>query len=46
MQLGSGVAVTVVYASGYSSDLTPSLGSSICHRCGPKKAKKEEKENA
>ena len=24
-------------ASSYSSDSTPSLGTSICHRCGPKK---------
>ena len=32
MQLGSGVAVAV-------ADLTPILGTSICHRCGPKKTK-------
>ena len=38
MQLGSciAVAVAVVQASGYSSDLTPSLGTSICCRCSPK----------
>ena len=28
-------------ACSYSSDLTPSLGTLICHRCGPKKRKKE-----
>ena len=38
MQLGSGVAVAVVYAGSYSSDSTPSLGTSICHRCSPKAA--------
>ena len=35
--LESGVAVAVVYAGGYSSDSTPSVGTSICHRYGPKK---------
>jgi len=29
----------VVSASSYGSDSTPSLGTSICHRCGPKKTK-------
>ena len=38
MQLGSGVAVAVVYAGSYSSDSTPSMGTSICHRCSPKAA--------
>ena len=40
--LGSGiaVAVAVAVASSYSSDLTPSLGTSICYGCGPKKEKK------
>ena len=28
---------------GYSSDLIPSLGTSKCHGCGPKKEKKEKK---
>ena len=45
--LGSGVAVAVAVAvalaSGHSSDMTPSLGTSICHRCGPKKDKKRKK---
>ena len=39
-RLGSCVAVAVVYAGSYSSDLTPSLGTSICHRCNPKKTNK------
>ena len=30
----------VVQASSYSSYLTPSLGTSMCLRCGPKKTKK------
>ena len=35
-QLGSRVAVAVVQASSYSSNLTTSLGNSICHGYGPK----------
>ena len=31
--------MTVVQAGSYSSDSTPSLGTSICCRCGPKKQK-------
>ena len=38
-QLRSGIAVVVVEAGGYSSDWTPSLGTLICRRCGPKKTK-------
>ena len=38
-RLGSGVAVAVVYASSCSSNSAPSLGTSICRRCGPKKQK-------
>ena len=34
---GSGLAVPVVWAGSCSSDLTPSLGTSICCGCGPKK---------
>ena len=41
MQLGSGVDVAVPQASRCSSDLTPSLGTSICHGRGPKKTKKK-----
>ena len=37
--LGSCISVAVVQASSYSSDLTPSLGTSICCKCGPKKTK-------
>ena len=33
MQLRSSVAVAVAWARGYSSNLTASLGTSICHRC-------------
>ena len=42
MHLGSRVAVAVAWAGSYSSDWTPSLGPSMCHRCGPDKTKKEE----
>ena len=40
MWLRSGIAVAVVWASGYGSDLTASLGTSICHKCIPKKINK------
>ena len=36
------VAVAVAVAGSCSSSLTPSLGTSMCHRCGPKKTKKDE----
>ena len=39
MWLGSHIAVAVAQASDYSSDLTPSLGTSMCGGCGPKKRK-------
>ena len=39
VRLGSGIAVTVVQASGSSSDSTPSLGISTCHGYSPKKQK-------
>ena len=38
--LGSCVAVVVVQAGSCTSDSTPSLGTSICHRGSPKKQKK------
>ena len=41
MQLGSGLAVACGVGLSCSSDLTPSLGISICHGCGPKKEKKK-----
>ena len=37
MWLGPSVAVAVVQAGGYRSDLTSSLGTSIYHGCSPKK---------
>ena len=44
--LGSWVAMAVAQAAGsYRSDLTPSLGTSICHRCSPKKKKRQEEES-
>ena len=41
MGLRSGVAVAVVEAGSYSSDLTPSLGTSISCGCSTKKTKKK-----
>ena len=41
MQLGPGIGVIVAQASGYSSDLAPSLDTSICCGCGPKKRPKK-----
>ena len=43
MWLGPGIAVAVVQASNCSFDSTPSMGTSICCRCGPKKKKKNSK---
>ena len=37
------VAVAVVWVSSYCSNLTPSLGTSICHSFSPKKIKKKKK---
>ena len=42
-RLGSGIAVAVAVAGSYSSDLTRSLGTSICRRCSPKKTTKQNK---
>ena len=41
VQIGSGMAVAVAKANSYSLDSTPSLGTSICQECGPKKEKKK-----
>ena len=41
MRPRSGVAVAVVQAGSCNCDQSPSLGTSICHRCGPKKAKQK-----
>ena len=40
-RLGSHVAVALVWANGYSSNWIPSLGTSMCCGCGPKKIKKK-----
>ena len=42
-QLGSSVAVALAQAGGYSSDSNPSLGTSVCQGCSPKKKKKKKK---
>jgi len=44
MWLGSCVAMAMALAGSCSSKLTPSLGTSICCRCGPKKKKKKKRE--
>ena len=41
MQLRFCIAVAVMEASSCSSDLTPSLETSICFRCGPKEKKRK-----
>jgi len=41
MQLASTIAVAVLQASGFSSDSTSSLGTSMCHKGGPKRRKKK-----
>ena len=46
MWLGPHVAVAVAQEGSCSSDLTPSLGTSICLRCSPEKEKKKERERA
>ena len=38
------VAVAVVSAGSHRTDWTPSLGTSICRRCGPKRPKKKKRE--
>ena len=43
MWLGPGVAVAVAVAGSYSSNLIPSLVTSICHKCGLKKTKDKKK---
>ena len=44
--LRSDVAVAVVYAGSCSSNWTPSLGTSVCRKCGPKKHEKKKKDFA
>ena len=43
LQFRSYIAVAVVKAGSCIFDLSPSLGTSICHRSGPKKKKKKKK---
>ena len=43
--LGSHVALAVVQAGSCTSNLTPSLRTSICRGCDPKKTKKKKKES-
>ena len=43
MQFRSCIAMAVVQADSCSSNQTPSLGTSICCRCGPKKCGKKKK---
>ena len=43
MWLGSGIAAAAAQAGGYSSDWTPSLGTSICLGHGPPKDKEKNK---
>ena len=45
MWLGSCIAVAVTVASSCSSGWTPSLGTSICHRCSSKKRKEKKKKD-
>ena len=45
MWLGSYIAVAVAQASNYSSDQTPSLGTSICCGHSPKKTKDKKKKD-
>ena len=40
----SRIAVVVAEASGYSSEWIPSLGTSTCHGCSPRKTKQTKKE--
>ena len=37
------IAVAVSWAGSYSSDLTPSLGTSMCRVCGPRNGKKDKR---
>ena len=44
MLLGSSIAVALAQAGGYSSDSSPSLGTSICHGSSPRNGKKTKKQ--
>ena len=43
MQLRSHIAVAVAQTGSCSSNSTPSMETSVCHKCGPKKQKKKKK---
>ena len=43
LQTRLGSCISVAVASGYSSNLTPSLGISISRRCGPQKREEKKK---
>ena len=43
---GVAVAVAVAQTSSCCSNLTPSLGTSVCQGCGPKKIKNKQKESS
>ena len=43
MRLRTRVAVAVAVAIGYSSNVTPSLGTFECRRCSPKNTLKKKK---
>ena len=47
MRLRSGAAMAVGKAGGHGSNSTPSLGTSVCRRCGSEKVKikKKKKDN-
>ena len=45
-QLESGIALAVVLSGSHSSKLAPTLGTSICHRCSPKKRTTENEAEA
>ena len=42
-RLGSHIAVALAWAGSCSSGWTPGLGTSICHRSGPRNVKKDQK---
>ena len=45
LQTQLGTRVAVAQAGSCSSDSTPSLGTSVCHRCGPKTKTEQNKKN-
>ena len=41
MRLRCSIAAVAVVSAGTNSDSSPSMGTSICHTCGPKKTKNQ-----